>query len=785
MGLLIVTIQTTSLLSAPTPAVVNTLNSTGKCIGCTLDGLQMSQLKAGLVITDLSNSSIQNANLPGINLTGANLTNSNWMGTNLTGANLSNANLTNIILGNETGANLTNANLSNVTMSKSFISNCNLTNALISTKTIDGYFDGSTFGPCTMIVAATANNTMLASVALQGNIYIQNASGLNVGNSTVNGQPLTLNSTPPVINITSPSCSNFANLATIQASLGIVTPLSALNSTGICKNCNLNNLQMASLKAGLQITSLDGSSLRGANLTGINLSNVNSFTSVDFTGANLTNANFNNPNGLTITNGSFNGANLTGAQMQNVTITGTDFTGANLTGAVLSSSAITNAKFDNAVFGSVKVGTACTTFIAASMAGGSLNTTLHGNVLIVSTGTSGVATSNSSYSALTKANSTAPLVIHECLNDAAYCQIATNPILPTYTTVDSNIENVSGCYNNTADPFTSALNELNSTGKCPNCTLVGMTINDINLAPGVSITSFNGADLSGVDFSNQNLTGIDFTGANLSGANLSGVTANGVQFVKASLYDANLSKGNFLGANFTGAGLGGVNLTGAILAESTLTNLVESMTSDFTYTNSKNQSITKPANTYIDLRGNQTLAGVSFDGANMVGINLSGANLSWAIFALANLTNSTIAGANVSNATFLSANLTGTNCTGVDFSSAIIDYNTTIFTNANLTNAVFSTQLNLANFGNVTSVGINIPSFPSGIYENMTINGPVRLGFENYSFTNVNFVSTATNPIQPSLLHEITNNPGMYPNIIMNNCTVTENGETGTIYEYN
>jgi uncharacterized protein YjbI with pentapeptide repeats len=503
------------------------------------------------------------------------------------------------------------------------------------------------------------------------------------------------------------------------------------------------------------------------------LSNVNSFTNVDFTGANLTNANFNNRNGLTITNGSFNGANLTDAQMQNVSITGTDFTGANLTGAVLSSSAITNAKFDNVVFGSVKVGTACTTFIAASMAGGSLNTTLHGNVLIAGTGASGVATSNSSYSALTKANSTTPLVIHECLNDAAYCQIANNPILPTYTTVDNNIENVSGCYNNTADPFTNALNELNTTGKCPNCTLVGMTINDINLAPGVNITSFNGADLSGVDFSNQNLTGIDFTGANLSGTNLAGVTANGVNFTNASLYDANLNNGIFNGANFTGAGLGGANLTGSSFAEANLSNLVESMTSDFTYTNSKKQLVTKSANTYIDLRWNQTLAGVSFDRAYMVGINLSWANLTGANFDRANLTNSTIAGANAANAMFLNANLTGANCTGVDFSSATIGYNTTIFTNANLTNAVFSTQLNLANFGNVISVGINIPSFPSGIYENMTINGPVRLGLgvENYSFTNVNFVSTDTNPIQTNL----TNN---YPNIIMKDCTVTQYGVT-------
>jgi TPR repeat protein/Tfp pilus assembly protein PilF len=136
---------------------LETLQSTGMCVGCLLVGVDMSSKdlshneltkadlskailkKTYLLSAKLDDANLKEADLTGANLTGADLTGANLTGANLTGANLTNANFTSAELsggnlslsrGKATfeGANLTGANLSGANLRGSMI-NANLTGA--------------------------------------------------------------------------------------------------------------------------------------------------------------------------------------------------------------------------------------------------------------------------------------------------------------------------------------------------------------------------------------------------------------------------------------------------------------------------------------------------------------------------------------------------------------------------------------------------------------------------------------------------------------------------------
>ncbi len=103
---LILSMTATSLIQAYSQADLATLNQTGECRSCNLNGISIYQLRLspGIEITDLSNSTLKNSNLPGIRLIGVQVQNVDFSGANLTNANLSRAYLV--------GANLTGAKTS-------------------------------------------------------------------------------------------------------------------------------------------------------------------------------------------------------------------------------------------------------------------------------------------------------------------------------------------------------------------------------------------------------------------------------------------------------------------------------------------------------------------------------------------------------------------------------------------------------------------------------------------------------------------------------------------------
>ena len=95
---------------------VETLATTGGCVGCYMANL------------DLSGANFPGVNLSGANLSGTNLANANLNGANLTGANLTGANLTGADLRDATLLNATNAQLVGIRTCRTVLPNGGLDN---------------------------------------------------------------------------------------------------------------------------------------------------------------------------------------------------------------------------------------------------------------------------------------------------------------------------------------------------------------------------------------------------------------------------------------------------------------------------------------------------------------------------------------------------------------------------------------------------------------------------------------------------------------------------------
>jgi uncharacterized protein YjbI with pentapeptide repeats len=101
---------------AYSPADLQTLATTNRCVGCDLSGANLSRKQ-------LVNADLQAANLVGANLSGANLTNAKLGGANLTGANLTSTNLTGAVL---QAASLIDVNFDSTNLTRTDLSYANL-----------------------------------------------------------------------------------------------------------------------------------------------------------------------------------------------------------------------------------------------------------------------------------------------------------------------------------------------------------------------------------------------------------------------------------------------------------------------------------------------------------------------------------------------------------------------------------------------------------------------------------------------------------------------------------
>ena len=203
-------------------------------------------------------------------------------------------------------------------------------------------------------------------------------------------------------------------------------------------------------------------------------------------------------------------------------------------------------------------------------------------------------------------------------------------------------------------------------------------------------------DLSGADLRGASFVGAVLTGANLTGAVLQSGTFTGppVQFVDAGLTGvqgltgANLQGVDFAGAildqlDLSGAQLGGTNFTGASLQGVTLA-AVQNLPgatltgANFTGAHFGDAGVVGLSAEKAILDSSDGLAGVdltlaAFNGASLVGVDLSGSILYGAHFNNANLENASLAGAFLSNnppSVQLPADFSGAHLKDVNLSAA-------------------------------------------------------------------------------------------------------------------
>lgn len=177
----------------------------------------------------------------------------------------------------------------------------------------------------------------------------------------------------------------------------------------------------------------------------------------------------------------------------------------------------------------------------------------------------------------------------------------------------------------------------------------GATLARSNLY-GVDLTraSLRGTDLSGVMLDRAVVVRSDFSGANLEGASLMRPS------IYTSLYGNREDAPKFAGANLRGirmtammdgADFRGADLTAARLGPHEPRADISSMPSSF-------------------------LRGCDFSGANMRGIDLMWAKLSFSRFTGADLSGANLTGTDLSMTDFSGADLTGANLTGADLDGA-------------------------------------------------------------------------------------------------------------------
>ena len=299
-------------------------------------------------------------------------------------------------------------------------------------------------------------------------------------------------------------------------------------------------------------------------------------------------------------------------------------------------------------------------------------------------------------------------------------------------------------------------NNINlSSVKFDGATLAKVTFSGTNLtnASFQNTISLEGASFYGSLNDNapvaSNLNGVNFSGSNLSGVNLSNVQANGANFTNVPMYGANLSCSNFSNARFSGAGLSGAaiscsgssftNFTGALFYDPATGNgLEQSIRQQSITKNSSGNYVINISTTQLNLQG-MTLTNVIFDGANMVGIDLSNATLNSVSFSPSNGIYTKLSGASFNAATFNNSSLNAADVSGgadlTNFkASPNSTFGTTNFQNSNLTNASFiSCDLSNAHLGSAT---INGTHFDSANLSNAHLDSTTAI---NTSFNSANF----------------------------------------------
>lgn len=183
------------------------------------------------------------------------------------------------------------------------------------------------------------------------------------------------------------------------------------------------------------------------------------------------------------------------------------------------------------------------------------------------------------------------------------------------------------------------------------------------------LRKFKAADLSGIDFNAASLRAVQMPGVDLSNADLSQAVLSLAIMPDADLSGANLSDAQLYsvlapGANFKGADLSGARVIGHLQKS-----------------NFEGADLSGLRAGVVLANQSMGMLNAKFDQANLSGVDLSGADLSYASLRFADLS-----GANLSNANLTRADLSGANLKGANLTGAVVT--NAILASANLTGAI-------------------------------------------------------------------------------------------------
>ncbi len=281
----------------------------------------------------------------------------------------------------------------------------------------------------------------------------------------------------------------------------------------------------------------------------------------------------------------------------------------------------------------------------------------------------------------------------------------------------------------------SQTTKLSASNTCFACLLSGVDL---------SASVLDGSMLSGTDLSSANLLGTSLVGAVLDSVNFSHALVNG-----AILDTANLNQTNWSGTDLRTAasvkttsldralGFAGADLTGIDLSGASLQNV------DFNLSNLDDAKLL-----------GSNLSTALLDLTQLIGADLTGAVLSNADAFGAQMNNATLTNANVTGASFLEVSLTGANLSNAHFNNA--DLTASLVSGAEFTGATFAGAKLVPNTP-LTGTQLRAANIQGAIFD--------ILIFNNEDFSGVNFTGAS---LQKTIFQGVT-----FGNTIFTNANLT------------
>lgn len=176
----------------------------------------------------------------------------------------------------------------------------------------------------------------------------------------------------------------------------------------------------------------------------------------------------------------------------------------------------------------------------------------------------------------------------------------------------------------------------------------------------LSLSNFEGDNLSRIDLSGTNLEFTTFKNSVLRNTQLSHAELNEANLINADLRDADLTKAKLRGTKLHNTNLSKANLSGADLSHNLSTTSMDTGDKIVSYNTELVDTNLSGAN----------LTGANLSGTDLTRVNLKDANLKGANLTDTDLREVDLRGTRLSGVSLINANLTGANLRGVDLSNA-------------------------------------------------------------------------------------------------------------------